>query len=368
MNKPKIDLKARLGRRTGGPPMSASIPPPQGVGSPYSNSGVPMSAPGSFAPVPSQPRQSYDPMGVAPVVQVPAPMHISAPMIGTAEVEAEMAAVRSSGRQKVIVLAAVAAVVGGIIGFAVGGLSEKNKVAEAAVIGAKALTAEIDAANAAANKLHEVLAAAGKSLKDGAYPENEIKDLGGINIPFDGSNLAGKSIGRYRPQLITMLINYAGATVKANDQKDRIRSLLTISKEPLQDMLASKTNPMVHWGVAIQSGPQGPWGALQPLPAFSVNGEKGKAGGWPSEFTSGDGKTTMRRYVSGDPTRGDAQIIPIAPQTQTVVCPTDTLVRLRRELSEMDKVLVGDETPGQEVQGLATLGDAIKKQLASIGS
>jgi hypothetical protein len=50
-----------------------------------------------------------------------------------------------------------------------------------------------------------------------------------------------------------------------------------------------------------------------------------------------------------------------------VVCPTDTIVRIRRELSEMQKILTGDETPGQEVTGIISLGDSIKKQLASIG-
>jgi hypothetical protein len=60
-------------------------------------------------------------------------------------------------------------------------------------------------------------------------------------------------------------------------------------------------------------------------------------------------------------------LIPIAPSTQAVVCPADTVVRIRRELSDMQKILTGDETPGQEITGLSQLGDNIKKQLAAIG-
>jgi hypothetical protein len=304
-------------------------------------------------------------MGVGSIQAPPAPVHMHSPI--NLAMDEEFAAVQRGGRTKVIVLAAVAALVGGVLGFAVGGLSEKNSVADAALAGAKTLSTEIDAANATATKLATVLNAANTALKDGNYPENEVKELAAINIPFDGSNLAGKAIGRFKPQLVTMLINYAGATTKANAQKDRIHSLLSNSKAAFQELLAQKTNPQVHWGVSVQQGPQGPWGSMQLLPTFPVNGEKGKPAAWPSEFQVGD--ATAKRYTGGDPARGadGAQIIPIAPASQNSVCPTDTLVRLRRELGDMQEVLNGDETPGQEVQGIMALGDVIKKQLNAIG-
>jgi hypothetical protein len=370
MSKPKIDLKARLGRRPGATPASASIPPPVGVNPPH-GSGAPVGqasgypASGGYVPPQPQVRSSFEPMGGAPVVSA-APMRISGG-IGL-EMDAELAAVQKGSRTKVIVLAAVTALVGGVLGFAVGGLSERNSVAEAAVLGAKSLSAEIDAANAAATKLNGVLTSAGKALKDGKYPDAEVKDLGGINIPFDGTNLAGKSIGRFKPALVTMLISYTEAASKANTQKDRIRSLLSYSKEGVEELLAQGTNPRIHWGVSVQQGPQGPWGTMQVLPtAFPVNDK----GGWPAQFdlASGDQKATLKRYTGGDPARGSegGQLIPIAPSSQNAVCPTDTIVRLRRELGDMQKILAGDETPGQETQGILELGDAIKKQLAGIG-
>lgn len=370
MSKPKIDLKARLGRRPGATPASASIPPPVGVNPPHS-SGAPMGhtsgfpASGGYAPPQPQARGSYQPMGVAPVISA-APMGMSGP--SGLEMDAEFAAVQKSGRTKTIILAAATAVVGGVLGFAVGGLSERNSVAEQAVIGAKSLSTEIDAANASVTKLSDVLNSAAKALKDGKYPENEVKELGGINIPFDGTNLSGKAIGRFKPQLVTMLISYAEASSKANSQKDRIRGLLSYSKEGVEELLAQNTNPRVHWGVSVQPGPQGPWGTMQVLPtAFPVN----EKGGWPGQFEiqSGDQKVAVKRYTGGDPARGSdgPQLIPIAPSSQTVVCPADTVVRLRRELSDMQKILTGDETPGQEVTGIIPLGESIKKQLAGIG-
>lgn len=368
MSKPKIDLKARLGRRPGATPASASIPPPVGVTPPPSapvghGSGYPAS-PGYVPPQP-QVRSSFEPLGgVAPVISAP-PVHAAAP--SGLEMDAEFAAVQRGSRKKVILLAAAAAVVGGVLGFAVGGLNERNTVAEAAVAGAKALSTEIDAANASVTRLNDVLSAAAKNLKDGKYPEEELKALGGINIPFDGTNLAGKSIGRFKPQLLTMLISYAESASKANNQKDRIRSLLSYSKEGVEELLAQNTNPRVHWGVSIQQTERGPWGMMQVLPTAFAAKEA-----WPSSFDvqSGDQKVSVKRYTGGDPTRGSdgSQLIPVAPASQNVVCPTDTIVRIRRELSDMQKILTGDETPGQEVTGIVQLGEAIKKQLAVIGS
>lgn len=373
MSKPKIDLKARLGKRPGAAPASASIPPPVGINAPHPSSVAPVGSggyPGSTSgfPAPQPQRPSYDPMaggglGVGAVVQAPAPMRVASAPINF-EGDEEFAAVRRGSRTKVMVLAAGAAVVGAVLGFAVGGLNERNSVAEAAVVGAKTLISEIDAANAEVTKLTEVLKSANKTLMDGKYPDAEVKDLGAINIPFDGSNLAGKNIGRFKPQLVTLLINYAEAASKANSQKDKIRSVLSFSKEGVEDLLNQKTNPQVRWGVTVQQGPQGPWAAMATLPAaFAVNPEKGKGGGWPSEFQAGD--KTFKRYTGGP--ADDSQLIPVAPNTHSAVCPADTMVRLRRELSDMQKVLVGDDTPGQEAEGIVQLGEMIKKQLAAIG-
>lgn len=371
MSKPKIDLKARLGKRPGATPASASIPPPVGINAPHPSSVAPAGggypAPSGFPAPQPQHRPSYDPMaggglGVG-AMQAPAQVRVAAPAINF-EGDEEFAAVRRGSRTKIMVLAGVAALVGAVLGFAVGGLNERNSVAEAAVIGAKTLIAEIDAANAEVTKLAEVLKSANKTLIDGKFPENEVKDLGAINVPFDGSNLSGKSIGRFKPQLITMLINYAESTAKANAQKDKIRGLLSFSKEGVEDLLNQKTNPQVRWGVVVQQGPQGPWAAMTTVPAaFSVNPEKGKGGGWPAEFQAGE--KSYKRYTGG--AADDNQLIPVAPNTHSAVCPADTMVRLRRELSDMQKVLNGDDTPGSESEGIVQMGEAIKKQLAAIG-
>jgi hypothetical protein len=305
-------------------------------------------------------RPAYDALGVG-AVQAPAPMrHPSTP--SAVDAEEEFRAVRKSGKTKTIILAAGTAVVGGILGFAVGGLNERNSVAEVAVAGAKQLVSDIEEANKRVVELEQVVTDAGKSLKDGKYPDAEVKKLGALNVPFDGTNLAGKGIGRFKPQLLTMLINYAEAVAKVNTQKDKIRSVLSVSKPAVEEMLAQGTAPTVRWGLTVQSGPQGPWGALSVLPAaFAVNDK----GGWPAQIEAAEGGKAVKRYSGGDP---NGQLIPIAPQTYSAVCPTDTMVRLRREVADLDKLMRGDQAiPGQETDGIVEMGDAIKKQLASIG-
>jgi hypothetical protein len=78
-----------------------------------------------------------------------------------------------------------------------------------------------------------------------------------------------------------------------------------------------------------------------------------------------EGGRAFKRYSGGDP---NGQLIPVAPQSHNAVCPNDTLSRLRREVSDLDKLMQGDQSvPGQETDGVIQMGDAIKKQLAAIG-
>jgi hypothetical protein len=285
------------------------------------------------------------------------------------EMDEEFAAVRRGGKKKVIVLAAVAALVGGVIGFAVGGLSEKDKVAQLALSSSKELSKEIGEANATAAKLADVMKAAAATLKEGNFPDAQVTELAAINIPFDGSNLTGKAIGRFKPSLVTMLINYTEASAKANAQKEKLQRVLSGNKAGFEKLLEQKDNPVVNWGVYVQQGPQGPWANMQIVPSFTVDDKK-KPAPWPAKFDIQEGQKTysLDRYMGGDLMRGNsAKIIPVAPQTQGAVCPNDTVMRLRLELSALQTVLDGDDTPGSESQGLVELGEMAQKELKKIG-
>ncbi len=365
--KPKIDLKSRLGKKTVSAPTGPTIPPPVGLPKPA------IPAP-PFGSSPSQPaRPAVDastPYSAISADQAPARAEPAAIKI---EMTEEVVAAQKKGRAKVVVLAAITAVVGGLVGYAFGGSVERNKGAEAAVTGAEELAKEVQDASSKIDELAEVLKNAQGKLKDSKYPEEEVQKLGAIDIPFKGANLTGKGIGRFKADIVTMLISFASGAHEANEGKDRIRSLLTGAKPAIEDLLAQQTTPKVRWATYVETGPGGPWMSMQLLPeAFLVSKEKDKTYKWPDDFKIPQGgKTfTLKRYSSGDPTKakaGEPYMIPVNPGTQNSVCPSDIQTRLVRELRGLEEVLRGDKTPGAEKDGLIDTGNVLVDRLKGVG-
>jgi hypothetical protein len=373
--KPKIDLKARLGKKTVSAPVAspgASIPPPAGIARP---SGVGIPAP----PFQSQTGSTRPP---APAVDASNPYGAMSPAVAprvepTAikiELSDEVVRAQKSGKTKVLVLAIITAVVGGFVGFTLGGASERGKGQEAALQGAQDLTKEVEAANAKIEELANVLKSAREKLGKAQFPEEEVSKLGAINIPFAGANLSGKGIGRFKSDVLTMLIDFASSSSEANDQKETIQNVLNGNKKGVQEFLDSQTKPQVRWSIIVGGSPMGPIASMQPVPApfLLTSDEKkdGKAYAWPDSFDlmSGGKKQTIKRYTKGEAATEDATFIPVDPSTQALVCPADVLVRIRRELTNMEEVLRGNPTPGEEKTGLLESGQNLVKKLKQIGA
>ena len=152
--KPKIDLKARLGKKTVSAPATSSVPPPVGLqrpGVPQARPSAPAARPGGSVPAPpfGQPSRAprIDPTdpyssvaaSAAPVAQRPR------------EIRVDMDEVRAANRGRrgrVMFLALVTAGVGGFLGFTFGGGYERDKAGKAAVVGAKELLKEVETSNA----------------------------------------------------------------------------------------------------------------------------------------------------------------------------------------------------------------------------
>lgn len=375
-NKPKIDLKARLGKKTVSAPVpgpSASIPPPAGVatGIPRPSVGVP--AP-PFQPSVSPSRPAPAPVQVDPSNPYGAIAPAVAPRAEPAAIRIEMSddvmRAQSGGKKKILVLAVVTAVIGGFVGFTLGGASERGKGTEAAIQGAKELVKDVEAANAKITELADTLKSAREKLAKAQYPEEEVTKLGGLNIPFSGTNLAGKGIGRFKSDVLAMLVEFASASHEANDSKGDLQRFLSSQKKGVQDFLDSQTKPQVRWSVVVGNSPLGPIASMQPIPtpfplagdankkwldAFEVPGEKGK-------------KLTIKRYFKGDPAGEDPTFIPVDPTTQALVCPADALIRLRGRVSDLEEVMRGNPTPGEEKTGLLEQGQNLLKKLKVIAN
>jgi hypothetical protein len=280
----------------------------------------------------------------------------------------EFVQAQKSGRTKVLVLAIFTAGIGAALGFAGGGISERNKAADAAVTGAAELVTKVDESTKKANELADVLKSAKDKLSKAQFPDDEVSKLGGINLPFTAADLSGKGIGRFNPAVLSMLIDFSTLVDKVNDQKEKLQNVLSGNKKAVTDFLDPK--PQVRWSVVLGNGPGGPWATMQPLPtpfAAKPEGDKGK---WPDDIhiPVGDKQAVLKRYNTGNPISEDGLFVPVDPGSQGAVCPTSVVVQLRRELGDLEEVLRGNQNPGEEKTGLLESGQKLVQKLKQIGA
>ena len=369
--KPKIDLKSRLGKKSVSSPAAGSIPPPAGL--PRPSIGVP-----NPSRVPAPPFASSPPASQAPRVDASNPYGAMAPQAAPMRMEPtaikiemsdEFVAAQKSGRTKVLVLAIFTAGIGAGLGFAGGGISERNKAADAAVEGAGELVKKVEGTNVKANELADVLKSAKEKLSKSTFPDEEVSKLGGINLPFSAADLSGKGIGRFNAGVISMLIDFSTAVDKVNDQKEKLGNVLSGNKKGVQDFLAQTTKPTVRWSVVLGNGPAGPWATMQPVATPFLAKPDGDAK-WPADIhvPVGDKQAVLKRYTSGNPISEDGLFVPVDPASQASVCASSVLVTLRRELSDLEEVLRGNQTPGEEKTGLLEAGTNLAKKLKLIGA
>jgi hypothetical protein len=255
--KPKIDLKARLGKKsvttTGGP----AVPPPVGIPKP--------AVPG-LSSRPSQPAPRVD--ASDPYAAISSEVAAKKePQAIKVEMSAEVVAAQRRGKVKIVVLMVVAALVAGFLGFTLGDRTRASQGWKLAITGAHELVGEVEAANAKARELEDVLKDAFSKLGENKYPVEEVAKLGEINIPFEGTNLIGKGIGGYEAKTITLLIQFASAAQEANDAKEKLQLAMGYMKKPIQGVLEQQNEKTrkVQWSLFVINGPHGPWASMQPL-------------------------------------------------------------------------------------------------------
>lgn len=355
--KPKIDLKARLGKKTVAGAAGASIPPP-------------MMTPGASIPAPPFTPSRAPAPASTPFSEPPPRIEPQAIKIEMGE---EVLEAQKKGRTKWMLVAAGTALVGGVLGFAVGGGAERSKNYDNAMNGAGILAEDVDKASVEIEKLVGILKKANAQLSDGKFPEAEVNELGAVNIPFDGTYLAGKGIGLMSSDINRLLVKFAGDAEAANDQKDKLKRVLSGMKPQVTEFLDERdpAKAKVRWSVYVGSSPQGPIASMQPVPTPFLVTSKEAGFAWPAniEVKDGDKTTKLDRYTKGDPVSSSPLIIPVDPATQTAVCPSDTLSRLSKELGGLQTILNGDKSdPTNEKLGLIDTATALREKLKGVGS
>ena len=361
-NKPKIDLKARLGRKTvSSPAGSPSIPPPMGIPKPPSMTGI--SSP-SFGGMPGTPSDPYSASAAPPPMQ---------PQAIQIEMSPEVEAAQKRARKKTFILIGAAAVLFGAIGFGIGGQSATADSIAKGREGAGKINEEIVAANAESAKLvtalgeiKEAMAEAGSS---GKFPADKLGLLGGISIPFETTNLDGKKTDILSSTTRRMLVDYIGAASRVNKLKERFNANLSRASRKFEEMAKEKASPTIQYGVIVDESRFGPLGSIVALTPFEIE-KKGEANySWESqlEAVAGKEKKKMSRFVKGSPS--DSQIIPLDPDSTSAMSSDGALFReLMTEFSELNKELSGSENPGEESEGLVKLGDNLSNELKKVAN
>ena len=384
--KPKIDLKARLGKGAGGatpPPPVAGIPVPAvpsagasasaGVGAPQSSPtgsggggglpvppGIPVGPPPAFGKMGGAAIDPSNPLAAAatpyrapappPPREPPQPQRIEVDEMAVQEA-------RKGARKQGLIAGLVAAAVLGAIGYIAGGAVETNKGRQKSVGDAKSLATDVaksrDQLKAIADKVE-----AGKNslLKDKKFPDTLAKELGGINVDFDGNKLAGVRFSGFPQETTSTLIEYITLVQTLNDRKTAIIGLLQRLQKPITEQLTAGQKTTINYVVLFgkQDPSRNPFALLAPLQK-PIEAANPTAIALPAEFTATDPLTrqnlSVPKYSTGNLDKPSA--VYVLPKSIEAACPSETsgsIAQLGSQLSHVVTDIRGEQAaPGGDV-------------------
>jgi len=381
--KPKIDLKARLGKggaaggatppppAAGGIPVPAAVPPPaaSAAAAPQSSpsgGGLPM-PPG----VPVGPPPAFGSKGPAldpsnPLAAAVMPQRAPAPAAPAAppqpqRIEVDEMAVqeaRKGARKQGLIAGLVAAAVLGVIGYIAGGAMETNKGRQKSVGDAKSLAGDVQKSRDQLKALADKVEAGRNSLlKEKKFPDALAKELGAINVDFDGTKLAGVRFSGFPQETTSGLIEYITAVQTINDRKSAVASLLSRLQKPITETLAAGQKQNINYVVFLgKTDPsRNPFALLAPLtkPVEVTNPAQISL---PTEFTATDplpprGNISAPKYTTGNLDKPSA--IYVLPKSIEAACPSETSGQIAQLGSQLNKIITdvrGEQAaPGGDV-------------------
>jgi hypothetical protein len=279
--KPKIDLKARLGKTAMGgatpaPPAGIPVPAPGPVGQPNNNAlhvgtpsssprpmapGIPVGPPPAFGKPSSPPLDPSNPLAaaVAPPYRAPAPAPPPQPQrIEVDEMAVQVA--RKGARKQGLVAGLVAALVLGAVGFIAGGAKEQSKARQISVEHAQQLAGDVQKAHDQLKTIADKVEAGKNTLvKDHKFPASLAHDLGGLNVDFDGGKLAGVRFSGFSQETTSGLIEFITAVQSINDRKLALINLLNHLQKPITEQLTGTQKATIGY-VILVGGPKDPSG------------------------------------------------------------------------------------------------------------
>jgi hypothetical protein len=330
--KPKIDLKTRLQKMGGavapatgsGPAIPApgrSVPPPPPMSSVPAPMGIP--APHNFQSSHPTALDPNNPLAAAAAgnfrSNAPAAREPPAPH----RIEVDEGAVhdaRKGVRNKMLVLMVGVLGIGVGIGWAAGNGSSASANRARAKQDALQLKDAVGKAKDSLTQLADKLQAGQDTLlKDKKFPDTLGKDLAGINVDFDGSQLGGRHFDGMGNKTTGELVDFVTRVQGVNDRKRLIQGLLAKTQKPITDALAAAGGPPpIAFVVVIDRDRAGEGAYLAALqPPFVPTKDKPNL---PDKLTflnprSGQGNVEMPKYTGGDIKEKAPVAMPVVPAT-----------------------------------------------------
>lgn len=367
--KPKIDLKARLGKTAVGgatpppPAVGGGIPAPAAAPTPAGSSGSLAPAPtpgavqsGAGLPVPpgipvgpppafKSGAVNLDPSNpLAAAMAQPAPARSQAPAappqpqrIEVDELTVQEA--RKGARKQGLIVGVIFGVVLGAIGYIAGGAQETNKGRTQSVAHAKSLAGDVGTSRDQLKVLAEKLEAGRDKLaKEKKFPDTLAKDLSAVNVDFDGTKLAGVRFSGFTQETTNGLIEYISGVQATNDRKNALMGLLAKLQKPMTEQLAAQASgkpPAVTFVVLMdKDSAKNPYAVLAPLQKPIE-----LSASMPAEFTATDPRrkanVTAPKLTSLDKP-GAAYVV---PQSIDAAFPSETAGQVGQLVSQLTRLI-----------------------------
>ncbi|HEU4407592.1 MAG TPA: hypothetical protein VFS43_20165 [Polyangiaceae bacterium] len=361
-------------------PGSNDIRPPVGIPAPVLpttsiGGGVP-APPFVPPPVGSGPADAANPFDAAKPFEQPNPFATgetrrpARPQEIKIEVGAEAVEAAKAMRKFIAYAGAGGAVIGILIGTVVGQGYANSKRESNAIEGAGMLAQDVEASNAKIDQLNAKIGEAVKEMKARKFPENFVKDLGGISVPFDGGKLVGRGVGSYDRRTLNLLFQYVADVQALNTRKEALQGLFGGQKQAIKNALEQGEKPQIGYTILVTKSQKGPVASIAPLGApFALGAD------WPKSLSMNNlvtrEKQDIARYEAGDffSTQEKRVGIPVEPESVAAAFPNDISARVLSELAKTSQLLNGEPggDGGEASAGVIKNGKELAKALREMG-
>jgi hypothetical protein len=347
--KPKIDLKARLGKTAVGqaPPAvpPGVVPPPPSATSP---SGRPASRPAPGIPVPpgvpvgsplgAPPSNVIDPSNPLSAVANPRTPPPPPPPARIEVDEASLQVAARGARRNGFLGGLVVAVLLGGVGVVLGQSLEKGDARTKSKKDAADLAMEVGKAKDQIKALGDKMDNGRKALHEKKFPAELARELSGVNINFDGTMLAGRRFSGFPTSTTQQLVEFITRVQTLKDKQSLIVGFLNKLQKPLTEQFnAPQGQSTIQHIVIVSKDQNGSFGMLAPLQTpIVVNQQKFEI---PKEFNFTDPRNAraskLERYAGGEITADKPSAVYVVPNSFDKACPSDSGVQAAQLAAQM---------------------------------